>query len=569
MAVDFKLPELGENIETIQVVKVLVAVGDAVAENQPVLELETDKATVEVPSSVAGTVSAVHVREGDEIKVGQAVLSVDGGTQTVDASPAKETPPPVPPPPASEDPVPAPEAAKVSPPGNKPRAASAAAATATSGRTVFTVPELGENIETIQVVRVMVKSGDRVALDQPVLELETDKATVEVPSSVAGTVSEVFVKEGDELSVGATVFTCEGGGTSAPATVTDSPDEPTATATPSSAEAAEAPPPDEPGAAPEQFEEVPRARPARMPAAGRRVPAAPSVRRFAREIGITIEVVPGSGSHGRVSTDDVKQYAKALNEDRATVRSSLMPAPAATAALPPLPDFARWGDVSREKMSVIRRKTAEHMTLSWQQIPHVTLFDAVDVTELDALRKRYAERVEATGSKLTMMAMVIKVVAQALRVFPRFNASVDMESRELIYKDYINVGVAVDTARGLVVPVIQNADRQNMIEIAAALTQIADKARTGKIALEDIEGGTFTISNLGRTCGTHFTPIVNYPEVAILGVGRMTVEPDSPRKMLPLSLSFDHRVIDGSDGVRFLGWIIEALGEPLVLSLEG
>jgi pyruvate dehydrogenase E2 component (dihydrolipoamide acetyltransferase) len=209
------------------------------------------------------------------------------------------------------------------------------------------------------------------------------------------------------------------------------------------------------------------------------------------------------------------------------------------------------------------------MTLSWQQIPHVTIFDSADVTELEALRKRYAERAEAAGGKLTMMAMIIKVVAQALRVFPRFNASVDMESRELIYKEYCNIGVAVNTERGLVVPVIRNTDRKNMVEIAAALTQIVEKARTGKIGLDDIEGGTFTISNLGRTCGTYFTPIVNYPEVAILGVGRMTVEAATPRKMLPLSLSFDHRVIDGADGVRFLGWIIEALGDPLVLSLEG
>ena len=224
-------------------------------------------------------------------------------------------------------------------------------------------------------------------------------------------------------------------------------------------------------------------------------------------------------------------------------------------------------------MSVIRRKTAEHMALSWSQIPHVTIFDAADITEIEGLRKRYAAKAEAAGGKLTMGAMVVKVVAQALRVFPKFNASLDMASRDIIFKDYINVGVAVDTERGLMVPVLRNTDQQNMIEIAVELMQLAKRAREGKIAVADLEGGTFTVTNLGRTCGTYFTPIINYPEVAILGVGRSFDEVDPAsgkvRKKLPLSLSFDHRLIDGSEGVRFLDWVIQALGEPLLLSLEG
>ncbi len=440
----------------------------------------------------------------------------------------------------------------------------------------FTLPELGENIETIQVTRILVKPGDTVAPDQPLLEVETDKATIEVPGDAAGTVESVLVNDGDEVSVGQVMLTLSGG--DAPAIPSTEPEASPAT---------EPTPPPEP--APEQIaapepepEPEPQPEPASAASSGTpepaisetpyNVPAAPSVRRFAREIGIDVSQVSGTGPNGRVSIDDVKAFAKQRNEAPA-------PAPVSAAvpgiAPPPLPDCEKWGPVERKKMSVIRRKTAEHMALSWSQAPHVTIFDQADITELDVLRKRYADRAIEAGGKLTMAVMVCKVAAAALKRFPNFNASIDMAAKELILKQCVNLGVAVSTDRGLVVPVIRNADQKNMVEIAAEIAQLAAKAREGKIQLEEIDGGTFTVTNLGRICGTHFTPIINYPEVAILGLGRAKLEPVirdgavETRMMLPLSLSFDHRIIDGADGANFLGWIIDAIQEPLLLLLQG
>ena len=429
----------------------------------------------------------------------------------------------------------------------------------------FKLPVLGENIESIQVVKVMVAVGDTVAIEQSVLELETDKATIEVPSSVAGTVSAVWVGEGDEVSVGQVVLTLEAAEgaapevaapASVPAPVSDAPVE---TAAPAAAVAPPAPAPHAVAPA------------ASLQAVRSSVPAAPSVRKLAREIGIVLSEVPASGPHGRVSKDDVKRYAKELN----TSRASASAIGAAATALPPLPDFSQWGAVESKKMSVIRYKTAEHMALSWSQVPHVTIHDKVDITELEVLRKQYADLASKQGGKLTMAVMVCKVVAHALAKFPAFNASVDMSAKQIIYKSYVNLGVAVGTPRGLMVPVIQDADRKNMVEMAVEIQELAAKCRDGKIQLSDLEGGTFTVTNLGRICGTHFTPIVNYPEVAILGMGRGYEEPlvvdgtIAKRTVLPLSLSFDHRVIDGSDGAAFMGWIKEAIQQPLMLALEG
>ena len=309
--------------------------------------------------------------------------------------------------------------------------------------------------------------------------------------------------------------------------------------------------------------------PAVVPPSGRSVPAAPSVRRFARELGLDVNAVAGSGPAGRVSADDVKKHVRRLN----AARAAAIPAPAASGApaLPPLPDFSRWGAVTREKLSVIRRKTAEQMALSWSLVPHVTIFDRADITALEALRKRYADRAEKQGGKLTMAVMVCKVVAHALKQFPKFNAALDLAGREVIYKQYINLGIAVNTPRGLMVPVIRDADKLNMVQLAAAIGAVAEKCRSGKIAVDELEGGTFTVSNLGRIAGSFFTPIVNYPEVAILGMGRAELAPGEtqPQLLLPLSLSFDHRLIDGADGAAFLGWVVEAIQEPLVLALEG
>ena len=457
------------------------------------------------------------------------------------------------------------------------------------------LPELGENVSGGDVLRVLVAVGETVARDQPVLELETDKATIEVPSPVAGRVQDVRVKEGDRIKVGDLVLVVDEaeGGVEAGA---GAPVRPAAVtvqrvhAVPTSA--GEAPPipiEDKPGMLEDALEEARAATPAdvrRAPVvdfsrprpAGEGseprtlAPAAPSVRRAARELGVDVSQVTGSGPGGRISVDDVKMHVK-------RIMSSGAPRPAAAphvgAARAPLPDFSAWGQVERRPMRAVRRKTAEHLSAAWTEIPHVTQFDKADITSLEELRHRYADRAADVGGKLTVTAITIKVVATALKVFPQFCASVDMAAEEIIYKHYVHVGVAVDTERGLLVPVIRDADRKSIVQISVELSQVSERARANKLSLDDMQGGTFTITNLGGIGGTHFTPIVNHPEVAILGVSRSRIEPVfidgefKPRQMLPLSLSYDHRVIDGADGIRFLRWVVEALEQPFLLSLEG
>jgi pyruvate dehydrogenase E2 component (dihydrolipoamide acetyltransferase) len=286
---------------------------------------------------------------------------------------------------------------------------------------------------------------------------------------------------------------------------------------------------------------------------------------MARELGIDINDVTGSGPGGRISIDDVKAHVNRL------VNAPAAAAPAAT----PLPDFTRWGDVERQPMRAVRRKTAQHLTMAWTTIPHVTQHDSADITGLDEMRHRYAKQVEAAGGNLTVTAILVKIAAAAIRRFPQFNSSVDMAAEEIVYKKYVNIGVAVDTDRGLLVPVVRDVDAKNVTAIALELSQLSEKARQGKLALDEMQGGCFSISNLGGLGGTAFTPIINAPEVAILGVSRARLEPvyrDGqlvPRLMLPLSLSYDHRVIDGADAVRFLRWVIEALEQPFLITLQG
>lgn len=422
----------------------------------------------------------------------------------------------------------------------------------------FRLPELGEKIKSGDVVKVLVAPGDVIAKEQPVLEMETDKAVVEVPSSVAGKVVQVHVKAGDKASVGQVILTLEGESISGTAPQ------------PPPKEGKAAPVPSSGGVAESRGGSVAPAEPAQQPrSSSAPVAAAPSVRQFAREIGVDISQVPGSEAGGRISIDDVKKFAKQLLTSR-------QPSAGAATAVE-LPDFSKWGSVSREPMSNVRRKTAEHMALAWTTIPHVTQFDWANITDLEERRKKLAAKAEKAGGKLTVTAILIKIAAAALKVFPKFNASIDMAKGEVVLKKYFNIGIAVDTERGLLVPVIRDTDRKNIVQIAAEMTQLADKARSGKIALDDLQGGSFTITNLGGIGGTHFTPIVNFPEVAILGVGRARLEPTfqgkdgccQPRLMLPLSLSYDHRLIDGADGARFLRWIVEAIEEPLMIPLEG
>jgi pyruvate dehydrogenase E2 component (dihydrolipoamide acetyltransferase) len=301
------------------------------------------------------------------------------------------------------------------------------------------------------------------------------------------------------------------------------------------------------------------------------VPAAPHVRRLARELGIDIHMVPGNGPGGRISEDDVKLYAKSV-----IVAAAAGTGTAATHfKQPALPDFSKWGKIERVSMRGVRRKTAEHMWEAWTSIPHVTQQDKADITELEQLRTKFAPKAAEAGGKMTVTAIALKVCASALKIFPQFNASIDMDKEEIVYKQFINIGVAVDTDRGLLVPVIREVDKKNIVELAAELTGLSKKARDKKLSPADMEGGTFTITNLGGIGGTGFSPIVNYPEVAILGLSRSSMEPVwmnnkfEPRMVLPLSLSYDHRLIDGADAARFLRWIAEAFEQPFLLSVQG
>jgi pyruvate dehydrogenase E2 component (dihydrolipoamide acetyltransferase) len=450
----------------------------------------------------------------------------------------------------------------------------------------FTVPELGENVAGGDVAKVLVKVGDTVRREQSVIELETDKATVEVPSSVEGVVTEVKVKKGDKVKVGQVIFTVSDNGAAAPAPAAQ------AAATPSPAPPPQAAPPPAPPQAAEPARSAPEPRdqkvvpmpprPAPEPpppaAAGTPssspAPASPAVRRLAREIGVDINTVMGSGPGGRISQEDVKEHARRiLSSVGASGAAALTAGP--TRATRPLPDFAKWGEVAREPWTNVRRVTSEHLSHAWTTIPHVTQFDKADVTALEELRKKYKEQVAKAGGNLTVTAMLVRVLATAVQKFPQFNASLDPERGEIVYKKYVNIGVAVDTDRGLFVPVIRDANRKNITQIATELQELAQRARDKKLTVDDMSGGGISISNLGGIGGTAFTPIVNWPEVAILGVSRGTIEPvwqnDKfvPRQLLPLSLSYDHRVIDGADAMRFLRWVVEAIEQPFLLSLIG
>ena len=462
------------------------------------------------------------------------------------------------------------------------------------------LPELGENITSGKVIAVLVNVGETIAVDQSVIEVETDKALIEVPSSVEGTITEIHLKPGDDAEVGGTILVIEESAAATGSTLgeehfedissdTDDPadtekpqpmlidesppspaakDEDTATPEPAPAgyslEPAEAPP-ETP--APEAAE-TPAPKSKKTPA-----PAAPSVRRIAREAGIEISEVPGSGIGGRISAQDVRQFVAA--QGGAAVPDA--PAPALMSVPVQLPDLARWGEVKREPMSGIRRATSVNLTRAWTNIPHVTQCEKADISEVDDLRRKFSPKAEAAGGKLTVTAILIKVIASALKVFPQFNASVDAATEEIIYKNYVHVGVAVDTENGLLVPVIRDADKKNIIELSVELGEVAERARSRRLAPDDMQGGSITITNLGGFGGTYFTPIVNWPEVAILGVSRARMEPVwmkdeerfAPRLMLPLMVSYDHRVIDGADGVKFLRWVADALEEPMLMSLEG
>ncbi len=502
MVTEFKLPELGEDIESGDVIAVLVKAGDTVTEEQPVMEIETDKATIEVPAPVSGTIKEIHVEAGKKVKVGQLLFTIDelGKEEGKEATETKSE-----------------------------RDDNKEEETEVKG-------EEKKNKEVKEEKRERVGKREEVKAEAKKEESKAEEVGDEEKGQKEKEVNAAAKEEEkkEEKSERKTVLKEQEG------------------------------------------EVVEFSRQAKTTTESQKelAPAAPSVRRLAREIGVDITEVAGSGAGGRISEEDVKNYARMLitrKQDLSTGGPGVQTT-AKTQML--LPDFTKWGEIERQPMSNVRRKTAEVMTSAWTTIPHVTQNDKADITSLEKLRNNFGKKAEEVGGRLTVTAILLKVVASALKVFPHLNASVDMVSEEIIYKNYYHVGVAVDTDRGLFVPVIRDVDKKNIIELSVELVEMSEKTRNKKITLEEMKGGTFTISNQGSIGGIYFSPIINWPEVAILGVSRSYVEPVfvdgkfEPRLMLPFSLSHDHRIIDGADAVRFLRWVIEALEQPFKLLLE-
>ncbi|MCY3825906.1 MAG: 2-oxo acid dehydrogenase subunit E2 [Candidatus Dadabacteria bacterium] len=428
----------------------------------------------------------------------------------------------------------------------------------------FRLPELGEGIESGQVIEVFVSPGDRVTLEQPLLEVETDKAAVEIPSPADGTITDVLVSAGDTVEISQVLVRMngndEGGEPPEDAPATEEEEKPVA---------AQAPLPEEKPEEEKKQTPPPESAPADdiAPSGPLAVAAAPSVRRLARELGIELSSVSGTGPRGRILERDVKAHAKAI------IRSASSAQPTAPEE-PELPDFSRWGETITESFSTVRKLTAERLTQAWAA-PHVTQFDKADATRLEDLRKLNRDKVSEAGGNLTVTAVLVKALSRALSEFPKFNSSIHMGSRTIVYKKYINIGVAVDTERGLLVPVIRDVDKKDITQISVELAEISSAAREKKLSADRLQGGSFTITNLGGIGGTFFTPILNPPEVAILGVSRSSFEPAcvdgefTPRFMLPLSLSYDHRIIDGAEAARFLRWLCEMLERSPESIFEG
>jgi len=584
MANEIKVPKLGDNVDAAEITAVLVSVGDSVSQGQSLIELESDKASVEVPSPAAGVVQSLAVATGDTVAEGQLILTLAAEAAAGESEAADDAPEAAG---EQDDASPPPEPKKSAEKSKKSTKKPAAEASPqseaaeppapkSSQSLEVHVPKLGDNVDSAEVTQVLVSVGDNVSEGQGLIELESDKASVEVPSPAAGVVQSLAVAAGDTAAVGQLILTLKAEAAGEPEAAEKSEK---SSATEASADTAAAPAQPEQAKAPkltpqgisEPYENQPRPElpAAKAPLPGQAVPAAPSVRRFARELGAEIQAVPGTGPRGRISIEDVKRY----------VKTRLQTPPAAASAqavpVPDLPDFSAFGSISHEKMSPVRRATARQMQLAWSQIPHVTQFDTADITAVEVFRKQHGKPVEKAGGKLTVTSILLKLCALALKRFPQFNASIDLKNEQIIFKQHYHIGVAVDTPRGLLVPVLRDVDKKGLIALSVEMGVLAGKARDRKTGPEDLQGGTFTISNLGGLGTTFFTPIVNWPQVAILGVGRASQQPvwrDGsfvPRLIMPLSVSYDHRLIDGADAARFLRWIAEALENPLLLLMEG
>ncbi|WP_038210246.1 dihydrolipoyllysine-residue acetyltransferase [Xenophilus azovorans] len=542
-AVEVKVPDIGD-FKDVAVIEVLVKPGDTVQAEQSLITVESDKASMEIPSSSAGVVKEVKVNVGDKVNEGSLVviLEGEGGGAAAAPSPAAEAPAAPAPAPASVAPAPAPAAA--------------------SGPVEVKVPDIGD-FKEVAVIEVLVKPGDTVQAEQSLITVESDKASMEIPSSAAGVVKDVKVNVGDKVSEGSVVLVLEGVAGAAPPAPAPAAAAPQAAPAPAPAAATASAPAATPAAAAPHD-------PTKAPS-GALPHASPSVRKFARELGVPLEEVKGSGPKGRITQEDVQKFTQAVMSGAAQTKAQAAKAPAggSGAGLDLLPwpkvDFTKFGPVERKDLSRIKKISGANLARNWVMIPHVTNNDEADITELEAFRVSTNKENEKSGVKVTMLAFVIKAVVAALKKFPEFNTSLDGDT--LVYKQYYNIGFAADTPNGLVVPVLKDADKKGIIQISKEMGELAKKARDGKLGAADMSGGCFSISSLGGIGGTHFTPIINAPEVAILGLSKGQTKPvwDGkqfvPRLVLPLSLSYDHRVIDGAAAARFNAYLGQLLAD--------
>ena len=545
--VEIQVPDIGD-FDEVGVIELLVKPGDTVKAEQSLITVESDKASMEIPSSHAGVVKDLRVQVGDKVKQGSVVLTLEvvGAVSESNSTPAQ----------SQQAQAAIEKIAKTPTPSAAPVAAPAPDAAAPVGPIEVRVPDIGD-FKDVAVIELLVKPGDTVKLEQSLFTVESDKASMEIPSPAAGVIKELKVKIGDTVNIGDLVAVLVGSAGNAPAAVAPAAPAASAAPVPAAAVAAAAPPATAIASA-----SVPAHQPG-TPAAG--LPhASPSVRKFARELGVPLDEVRGTGPKGRITQDDIQGFTKAVMGGATQTKVQAAKAPAVSGGgsgvgldlLPwPKVDFAKFGPVERKDLSRIKKISGANLHRNWVVIPHVTNHDDADITDLEAFRVQFNQENEKSGVKVTMLAFMIKAAVAALKKFPEFNASLDGD--QLVLKNYFHIGFAADTPNGLVVPVIRDADQKGIVQISQEMGDLAKKARDGKLGPADMTGGCFSISSLGGIGGRYFTPIINAPEVAIMGVCKSSLEPQwdgtqfAPRLMLPLSLSWDHRVIDGASAARF------------------